>query len=874
MGCVGSKPEESQAVKLCRERCTFLDEAVKQRYAFAQAHLLYMQSLKQIGVSLRDYFDQDLDDDESYVAPVLPLPKAKKGDLKKGLESTTSSPDDLPHHVHSNSGSHLNFNTDSDEDGDDDGEGSSGSVHHTHRRHHSGNFSGSPLQPQRGYTMMNEDETLGYGGGFNGVGGGFNGGGGGFNGVGGGFNGGGGGYMHMNYMRKQPTPSVSYQQKPMSPEVANMGQSSYFPYNYFSSNDQDNSAPSSSSYQQFNGYSSYGGGRGPYGGGQNGGYYGPQGGYGGGGGGGSGSGMAEASGSTSKPPPPPPSPPRGSTWDFMNVFENNYNDRFYAASTPSRDSVDVREAEGIPDLEEDYQHEVVKEVHGRQKFVGAGVGPSMGGGNVNYPKSAVANEERKKNDREDMYQARPSVAENEGMEYEVHVVDKKVVDSEKSEGVRTRGGGLPMGVSEAVKAIQAQFDRASEAANELASMLEVGKRQYRKKHGGYHGKVSSKMLHAIKPSLSLQPSTSNAAEIGSSALTDISEATGQSSKSLAATLQKLHIWEKKLYAEVKAEEKLREDHDKKRQKLKHLDEKGAEHHKVEATRTLIRNLSTKIRIGIQIVDKISVTINNIRDDELWPQLNDLIHGLTRMWKCMLDCHHNQLLAIREARNLDTIAAHKKPSHSNLEMMNQLVHELCNWTSGFSSWVSAQRKFIKSLNFWLLKCLLYEPEETPDGPAPFSPGRIGAPSIFVICHQWSQAFDRISEKEVISSMRGLTLCVRQFWEQDKSMLRQSMDATKALESKVRELDREDQKMQKEMQTLDKKLVVSVPGAAGLVSLADQAVYQSDTSNASLKMSLQLVFDSMEKFTAISMKEYEELLQRIDEDKLAKQSARES
>ncbi|CAM8938074.1 unnamed protein product [Rhodiola kirilowii] len=139
--------------------------------------------------------------------------------------------------------------------------------------------------------------------------------------------------------------------------------------------------------------------------------------------------------------------------------------------------------------------------------------------------------------------------------------------------------GRPMGVSEAVRAIQAQFDRASEAANELASMLEVGKCQYRKKHGGYHGKVSSKMLHAIKPSLSLQPSTSNAAEIGSSALTDISEATGQSSKSLAATLQKLHIWEKKLYDKVKAEEKLREDHDKKRQKLKHLDEKCAEAHK-------------------------------------------------------------------------------------------------------------------------------------------------------------------------------------------------------------------------------------------------------------------------------------------------------
>lgn len=245
-----------------------------------------------------------------------------------------------------------------------------------------------------------------------------------------------------------------------------------------------------------------------------------------------------------------------------------------------------------------------------------------------------------------------------------------------------------------------------------------------------------------------------------------------------------------------------------------------------------------------------------------------------MWKCMLDCHHNQLLAIKEARNLDALVDHKKPSHSNLELTNQLVHDLCAWTFEFSSWVSTQRKFIQSLNAWLLKCLLYEPDnDAPDGPAPFSPGRLGAPSIFVICHQWSQAFDRISEKEVIASMRGLTLCVRQFWEQDKSVLRQSMDSMKALESKVRELDREDQKMQKELQALDKKLIVA-SGSAGLLSLSDQAVYQSDTSNASLKNSLQLVFDSMERFTATSMKEYEELLQRIEEDKLAQQSAKAS
>ncbi|PPD75815.1 hypothetical protein GOBAR_DD27262 [Gossypium barbadense] len=63
-----------------------------------------------------------------------------------------------------------------------------------------------------------------------------------------------------------------------------------------------------------------------------------------------------ARGSSSKPPPPPPSHPKTSAWDFLNPFESyeNYNHPY----TPSRDLREVREAEGIPNLEdENYQHE-------------------------------------------------------------------------------------------------------------------------------------------------------------------------------------------------------------------------------------------------------------------------------------------------------------------------------------------------------------------------------------------------------------------------------------------------------------------------------------------------------------------------------------
>lgn len=77
---------------------------------------------------------------------------------------------------------------------------------------------------------------------------------------------------------------------------------------------------------------------------------------------------------------------------------------------------------------------------------------------------------------------------------------------------------------------------------------------------------------------------------------------------------------------LQIEEKLRVQHERKSRKLKRLSEKGAEAHKIETTRILVRTLSTKTRIAIQAVDKISVKINELRDNELWPQLIGFIQG--------------------------------------------------------------------------------------------------------------------------------------------------------------------------------------------------------------------------------------------------------
>ncbi|XP_042494579.1 protein ALTERED PHOSPHATE STARVATION RESPONSE 1-like [Macadamia integrifolia] len=820
MGCASSKADDLEAVKLCSERCDFLQEAIRQRYAFADAHVAYIHSLKGIGLSLQRVFDQDTD--KSTSSPVLPLPTQRKGDPI----TFAAEPSSVPHPAaaiardsNSNSGSHIEFHSDSEDEDHDDDDDSFGSLHHSghasplHHHHH------HPPQDFHPNYQLDQAPVASFPGGF----------------------------MNMNYMRNRPTPSVSYEQRPMSPDVVRVdaSSSSYYPYSYL------NHEPAP---DPFNSYSNYGGffGSPPV-------TYGSS----------SSTPLHKAappsSSSSSKPPPAPPPPPSDSAWDFFNPFDtlDRYNPPPY---TPSRNSNEVREEEGIPDLEdEEHKHEDVKEVHFDQKFVGDS-------GTENYSKKVADDEDERGNDDAEaaLYQTRPSVSV-EGVEYDdVHMVDKNVIANEersKDQGnvaafkARVRLGGA----SEVVAEIKIQFERAAESGSEVSRILEAGKLPYRKKKGVYQ--VSSKMLHVITPSTSKSSEASSSIEKSGSAYLDFDEDAGTRSANLSSTLQKLYIWEKKLYDEVKAEEKMRVFHDQKWKRLLRLDRKGAEAHKVESTQTLVRDLSAKIRIAIQVVDKISVKITKLRDEELWPQLNELIHGLVRMWKVMLECHQNQCQAITEAKNLDAIITSRKFGAALLEAAMQLEHEVLNWISNFSSWIGAQKGYITALNRWLLKCIFDEPEETPDGKPPFSPGRMGAPTVFVICHQWSQAMERISEKEVVDAMLAFAVGLRQNID-----LLQTL-TTGDVERKVKGLEGEEQKMQKAIQALDKKIVM-VSGKGTGVLVSEQLARQSDMRNiSSLQSGLKQIFDAVERFTANSMQAYEELCVRIEEeDRLARENAK--
>ncbi|KAI9106655.1 hypothetical protein K1719_022183 [Acacia pycnantha] len=502
------------------------------------------------------------------------------------------------------------------------------------------------------------------------------------------------------------------------------------------------------------------------------------------------------------PPPAPPSPPVVSSWDFFNVFDtydNGYPGYYpqsrygVGSSTSSPDSKEVREREGIPELEDETEQEVVKDVvKEKKKF------------------SKDREQVRDTDFDEGTSKAVPLQSSSEGSSQTVpfHGSDSSlsahereikrspdsdtiVSKSSPEEQVRKKGD-----LREVVEEIKHEFETASGFGKEVALLLEVGKSPYRSRGAGFKV-IFSRILYMIAPSkLPSNPPSRPSIHLSSRAMKlakDYCEEPGKDFKTapgnLSSTLEKLYAWEKKLYKEVKDEERLRVDYEKQCKRLKTLDYRGAESSKIDAAEASIRKLHTKINICIRSVDAISSRIHKLRDEELQPQLSELIQGLIRMWKFMLKCHQKQFQAIMESKTRSIKMNTALQRDASLKATIELEMELLNWCSQFNNWVRTQKSYVQNLNEWLMRCIHQEPEETADGIVPFSPSRIGAPPVFIICNDWCQAMARISEKGVADAMSEFAQKLHELWERQDEEQRQRVKAeflTKDFEKRLRTL----------------------------------------------------------------------------------------
>jgi hypothetical protein len=77
---------------------------------------------------------------------------------------------------------------------------------------------------------------------------------------------------------------------------------------------------------------------------------------------------------------------------------------------------------------------------------------------------------------------------------------------------------------------------------------------------------------------------------------------------------------------LQAIDQIRQMYEKKCAELRNKDAKGSELRSAEKTRTTVRDLYTRIWVSLRAAESISDRIQKLRDEELQPQLVELLQG--------------------------------------------------------------------------------------------------------------------------------------------------------------------------------------------------------------------------------------------------------
>ncbi|XP_057526213.1 protein ROLLING AND ERECT LEAF 2 isoform X1 [Amaranthus tricolor] len=228
------------------------------------------------------------------------------------------------------------------------------------------------------------------------------------------------------------------------------------------------------------------------------------------------------------------------------------------------------------------------------------------------------------------------------------------------------------------------------------------------------------------------------------------------SGSHASTLDRLFAWERKLYDEVKASQSIRREYDMKCKLLREQESKCESQQKIDKTRSVVKDLHSRIRVAIHRIDAISRRIEELRDKELQPQLEELIEGLRKMWEEMFECHKLQVHIITVAFSSGSV---RLSLQSELRRRNALllVDELSNLSSIFRKWINALKFYIQAINDWLNKCVKSEEKSTKKRRWDIAPHlrlRNAGPPIYTTCGAWLDALQDLPVQEVADTIRGL------------------------------------------------------------------------------------------------------------------------
>ncbi|KAI4337461.1 hypothetical protein L6164_015876 [Bauhinia variegata] len=300
-----------------------------------------------------------------------------------------------------------------------------------------------------------------------------------------------------------------------------------------------------------------------------------------------------------------------------------------------------------------------------------------------------------------------------------------------------------------LSALDDNFLKASESAQEVNKMLEATRLHYHSNFADNRGHIdhSARVMRVITWNRSVR-GVSN----GDGAKDDFDS---EEYETFATVLDKLLVWEKKLYEEVKQGELIKFEYQRKVALLNKQKKRGASAESLEKTKAAVSHLHTRYIVDMQSMDSTVSEVNHIRDAQLYPKLVALVDGMASMWETMSMHHDSQLKIVTDLKSLDISQAPMETTKQHYDRTVQLWNVVQEWLSQFEKLVSDQKQYIQALNSWLKLNLI--PIESSLKEKISSPPKAQNPPIHALLHAWHDCLDKLPDelaKSAISSFAAV------------------------------------------------------------------------------------------------------------------------
>lgn len=206
---------------------------------------------------------------------------------------------------------------------------------------------------------------------------------------------------------------------------------------------------------------------------------------------------------------------------------------------------------------------------------------------------------------------------------------------------------------------------------------------------------------------------------------------------------------------------------------------------------------------------------------------------------MLECHHAQYITI-------SLAYHSRSSTGTLqgdarrEIMRQLQEEIEFFGLSFANWINSLTSYVEALNGWLQNCIL-QPRERSKSRRPFSPRRVLAPPIFVLCRDWSNGIKALPSEELSQAIKNFLSDHCHLMEQQNDQLLKKQNSAHA-------------------------------STAESESNTNEDIEDESANLCCIHASLTKVLDRLTKFSEASLKMYEDIRQKSEAARTAYHNCR--